>query len=607
MHSLCQSRARSIHRATSQLTKPPGRTLLPTHLQWGEGSIARRRLRDPVNTDTEMANPPPQTPTAPRQSLQAQTPSSHIRKLSIGVGGNGTRQQDVDAPKKDSHVPPAVHRAIKYQLLRAPGATSKIDGVNGGWRTAWAKKGGDLEHLSIQATYLNTQPPLINARGLWPDSGTTRLRPANPRDAQNYDACFPDLEPTGRYATDEGGTVDGRTWRDHAMDIRGGLLRFHEAEMATNFYIQAMLTVLGQGIEHAVYVMNRELITVTGSTPWLNGTDDQGLRDPRFEAHTTMIDAELPSPSATEAMGRGIHMRRFIATVINYKPNRHWVAVVFDRLFGHLYILDTLGPSNKARARRAANITRAWRQFGANLGFLTSIVGILPPLALQVDDWSCGYLAIINLTLMLRGLVGWQHLAPFNRQRQVSTAVDGDEHDDARKSGASPAFHIPDWSCGAPTAEDGMKRASALINAMMCNELGIINSDELARALGRERPPEQPHFVFQSAGMFQPMIWSISGVTTGPASTQLTYIFNPATMYSPAGGRLTQGLGPLGTRTVPPSFPEPDAGMVSALRRSPYESYAALVRTNVICWNRDEEQYQPPVIHIPDTDVELSD
>ncbi|KAK7227704.1 hypothetical protein V2G26_015707 [Clonostachys chloroleuca] len=71
---------------------------------------------------------------------------------------------------------------------------------------------------------------------------------------------------------------------------------------------------------------------------------------------------------------------RFIATVINYKPNRHWVAVVFDRLFGHLYILDTLGPSNKARARRAANITQAWRQFGTNLGFLTGIAGTLTPL-----------------------------------------------------------------------------------------------------------------------------------------------------------------------------------------------------------------------------------
>ncbi|CAG9987908.1 unnamed protein product [Clonostachys byssicola] len=81
--------------------------------------------------------------------------------------------------------------------------------------------------------------------------------------------------------------------------------------MATNFSIEAMLTAAGQGVEHAVLMMNHHIITVQDPKPWRNGGLMMG---------STITGSMLRQTWATKLTGRALYKRRLIVTVINYKP-----------------------------------------------------------------------------------------------------------------------------------------------------------------------------------------------------------------------------------------------------------------------------------------------
>ena len=230
-----------------------------------------------------------------------------------------------------------------------------------------------------------------------------------------------------------------------------------------------MLGVICQGLEENVCVQ-RTFISIKGSTPWING-DYPARYNNRFPSDTAMIDTDLPSQAETLRIRNDLYSRRFIATLLHFEGDKHWVAAVFDRIGSHLYFIDSLA---KGRHRRASHAALAWRQFGANLGFFGPFKVVAPPQVEQPNGWACGYLAIVAIHQMLRSVFGWS-LVKLALEWNVGIRYVGDWHlawvrvYGPRRS----ALPFPDTSFGAATAKQGFSRSITLLKSILYNEIGI--------------------------------------------------------------------------------------------------------------------------------------
>jgi hypothetical protein len=368
-------------------------------------------------------------------------------------------------------------------IFKVPGLGHSMNG----WNPNLDVKGSIIEAFS------SFRPsPLMNVREDWPTYQEICLRP-RPVAGETYTVPefhrqFPDLTLTGRFGEGET-TVAGLRWRDRIWELRSCLLRLCAGQMARNFELAALLQTVGDGLEHAVYMMT-SFISLRGTTTWRNDNHDS-----RFPAAADMVDADLPGVDETKRIRGRIYTRRFIATLFHFKTAMHWVGAVFDRATGHLILYDTLGKGRRERARLAA---AAWRQFGANLGFTGSITAISAPQVDQPNSWACGFLAIASIHATVRAASGWalHHLIQDCGSITDRHYLDGA---DQTQVGMDRPLSMPvaDYSFGAERRDLALGRASALLKAIICNELGIPSSTILEARLGKPHVGTEPHWIFK--------------------------------------------------------------------------------------------------------------
>lgn len=132
------------------------------------------------------------------------------------------------------------------------------------------------------------------------------------------------------------------------MEIRGLLMRLADEELANNFGIAAMLSVICQGISCVAIL--ESFITVDNTAPWTNGSSRNP--DPRLKRSDELVDANLPNARETERLSSQAFGKRFIVTF--HIRNEHCVAAIFDQAEAHLYIYDTISRGRKVRAKACA-------------------------------------------------------------------------------------------------------------------------------------------------------------------------------------------------------------------------------------------------------------
>ncbi|KAM3496747.1 hypothetical protein MY11210_009726, partial [Beauveria gryllotalpidicola] len=179
---------------------------------------------------------------------------------------------------------------------------------------------------------------------------------------------------------------------------------------------------------------------------------------------------------------KGILGYRFWVFAVNFTSFRdiydgaHWATMVFDRKSAVLWFLDTMEIGRPARAKAAA---LAFRQWLNNVHFPYSFMLVCPPATDQGNGWSCGYLAIFNTMLLLRGCsgVGLQQLLEGNSGKKRFVEVEKPNVDGQQAllltTKAFSDFLWLDWGslCSTKKAADNLWK-EALCH-MLANELGM--------------------------------------------------------------------------------------------------------------------------------------
>lgn len=336
-------------------------------------------------------------------------------------------------------------------------------------------------------------------------------------------------------------------------------MRLVDEELANNFGIAAMLSVICQGID-CIAVLE-SFITVDTTAPWANSTSRDP--DPRLNGSDELVNANLPNARETERFSSQAFGKRFIAT-FNIR-NQHWVATIFDQVKAHLYIYDTISRGRRARAKACG---LAWRAFALNLNLPCGFRVFCPPLPPQPGEWECGYLGLVNIHQSIRALMGKKY------QGTDGFPVSWLEADGRAAKGViacgAPMLLIPDWTFGAVDEREGWCRANTILRAIMCNELGISLLANLRKVLPpNKRQDECSDFSFRKSAPGE--LISLVLHMEGPWRNKDT-VDGHAPLYAKDGSRMMVGLheGP----TVPHK-PTSWAPFRAQILRNVYRRYAS--------------------------------
>lgn len=390
---------------------------------------------------------------------------------------------------------------------------------------------------------------------------------------------FPGLLPTGQYEAQE--TVMGINWQEHVFETRGLLLRLVDMKYANSFGLQVALGVICQGLP-SVFAMEQPITLPDGlvATVWANGSGEHA--DHRLEPTDELVNADLPSPGATDRIRQQIYGRRFIATFFNF-GNKHWVAAVFDQVGGMLYLYDTI-EANRGKRAKAAGL--AWRSFGLNLGMPCTIRVISPPLPQQPNDWACGYIGLINILLSVRCLEGLKYHDLYNRDSRRFLAADGREARQILTLNVTPELPIPDWRCGANNSKDGWRRAATVVRAILFNELGIRSTAHFRERVRGDTPRNYHEFGFVNG-----FPGAITGLVIPDASDWATQPTLYAPLYSGRGPMMSGIDGRLrGPEPAPAGWP-PHRDVIFRHYPASTGPISDLVRERVRCWNRSSPHF----------------
>ena len=198
----------------------------------------------------------PWFPMSPRVRVGAST-ASHCKPATTSLATTSIQPNQPAAPPTP-FVPttPAIHRVFVFQ---ARGTEPGVD-----WHLY-----SDAPS-SIMRAYDNQQPTPMNVRQAWPAPEPKLLliclRAIGFLDHVTFTTEFPDsgLTPTGRYQQEE--YLDFRLWIRHVWEVWQALLYFQrDSSSGGEFSLQAMLTVVGQGMVNAAYKMPN-FIRIQGTT-----------------------------------------------------------------------------------------------------------------------------------------------------------------------------------------------------------------------------------------------------------------------------------------------------------------------------------------------------
>lgn len=190
---------------------------------------------------------------------------------------------------------------------------------------------------------------------------------------------------------------------------------------------------------------------------------------------------------------------------------------MYDTARKQLYVLDSIP---EGRAKRAKAAALAWRVHLVNLGFGGDFSCAAPAIRPQTRPWACGYIAAVNVLLVVRGLsdpstrdaVSWQGTAINN------VRLDGGfgNREDPNNHPYHYVLPYPDWGFGAPTSVIASVRVKTVLAMIACNELGIQSSAEL-QSMGPEFADLGINaFVFEraSADLASPYVAQMTSATS---------------------------------------------------------------------------------------------
>lgn len=336
-----------------------------------------------------------------------------------------------------------------------------------------ANRSAGQGHVRLRDSY-RRRPSTLNVRQRWPADRRPHITgdPELDLNAQTWAAQMAHIPGLGRWA----GKENTPAWRSHAWALRAALLRLYRGECVNNASLAALLDTIGQGIEETVYIM-KSFITLPGATSvqaWENGDSDPDYRlpGPRSE----LVNANLPSASHNDEIIRGVAGKRLIASCVHIQSSRHWVAVVYDIHTQALMVFDAVPRGREGRLR---SVALAWRQLLCNIGILDGFYAYCPALSEQPNNWSCGFMAAINIYHCVRAATGQRlstHIRSF-RYRMVS--IDQQAEPPSAELYDQVELPIPVWKVGAQDTIEGFRRVEALLNAILCNEIGIESSEHL--------------------------------------------------------------------------------------------------------------------------------
>ena len=210
-------------------------------------------------------------------------------------------------------------------------------------------------------------------------------------------------------------------WRSHVHDIREYLSRNITRRMTLGSGLLAMCRILGRGIEHSV-----QLLPALFSLPNDSEEAVDAFKKKIGEANTRLLAAyetkDMPiipgyhgirrrKPMASEAgttnyvepLREAMAYRRIVVGIIHFPEISHYALFMFDRACGDLYYVDTI---QLGRVDRAHDFIIAWRQMLIMLGHPLPFHYIVVPCTQQRENWECGHLIVVMLTLLLRVRAG---------------------------------------------------------------------------------------------------------------------------------------------------------------------------------------------------------
>lgn len=280
-------------------------------------------------------------------------------------------------------------------------------------------------------------------------------------------AAYPQLKPMSPWVDNR---YDGIHWHAHLTKVhalyRGFLREFHEVQPQQ---MSAMLRSLSYGMSHSTAIMRPWQVA-----PCLGVIDGvEQTRVMQVQGLGYMREACLDLPGVVlsrEDHQQRITGRRWIVVPILH-GHQQWTISLFDRKAAQLYIVDTDGQDEQARAGRIRATLSLWVVWWNWIGFPQSLTYFAVPVTKQAAPNDSGLACMSWMIQNLRnGVQDDTNATAALWSRKDVTKVDSSSHPQE----LTPKLPLHDWPHdGCPTLLEARRSAHNIMRCILANELGL--------------------------------------------------------------------------------------------------------------------------------------
>jgi hypothetical protein len=266
--------------------------------------------------------------------------------------------------------------------------------------------------------------------------------------------------------------LEGTNWWDHVRALDKLLHCLTQKRMATNFGLLALLRIATRDMADDWFVPQVNFFIRA------HNTFDASSRDTEWRLYG---HGNAWRFFADSCHGAKRAAQRFIANIMLFGDELHFVGIMYDTYAAELIILDTL---THHRSGRIGAVVVYWREFLRHLGIARPFRFWAPGLYRQEDAWRCGYLVVYSMIRTIRGCDSEPALEPhakgWCRLRRACPRITP-LTPSCRPTGLRPQ----DWArrldpAVRPSYEEAIQHVYRDLGHMATNDLGL---DDLA-----ERP-----------------------------------------------------------------------------------------------------------------------
>ncbi|KAL9563699.1 hypothetical protein ACKAV7_012088 [Fusarium commune] len=187
------------------------------------------------------------------------------------------------------------------------------------------------------------------------------------------------------------------SWQGHCALLMQLLQEIDGNYFTSGEALTRLLIMLSYGMTD-IYVAHQYPIEIWNdesfaNDPSLGTPDDSTARryEPKLPDGMARVNANHKGYDNPKDWRERVSGKRFVSTLVFFREASYWVAVLWDRVKGQLYVFDTW---EDGRISRIKATVLAWREWLGICGLPYTFDYFAPPLIYQPDNNSCGPLAI---------------------------------------------------------------------------------------------------------------------------------------------------------------------------------------------------------------------